>query len=69
MAKKLNVKSDGNLCFIEDKKGGVGKYYMKGFMHENNDWDHDVEGNAVDNALDYVGGDEVVQALNEMKTE
>ena len=33
-----------------------------------NDWDHDVEGDTVEGPVVCVGREEVLQALNEMKT-
>ena len=37
-------------------------------MNGENDWDHNVEGGAVEGPLVYVGIEEALQALNEMKT-
>ena len=41
---------------------------MKQIMNEENDLDHDVEGDAVESPVVCVGREEVLQALNEMKT-
>ena len=46
----------------------VWKEYMEKIMNEENDWDHNVEGDAVEGRADCVSREEVVQALNEMKT-
>ena len=35
-------------------------------MNEENDWDHNLEGNAVEGLVVCVGREEVLQALNEM---
>ena len=37
-------------------------------MNEGNDWDYNVEGDAVEGPVDCVSRDEVVQVLNETKT-
>ena len=58
--------SDGKLCFGE--KVVVRKDYMERFMKEENDWDHNVEGDAVEGAVVCVSREEVLQALDEMKT-
>ena len=42
---------------------------MEGIMNEESDWDHDVEGDAVEGAVCCVSRDEVVQVLSEMKSE
>ena len=55
------------LCFSE-KRGNVWKDYMDRIMNEENVWDYNVEGDAVEGPVDYVSRDEVVQALIEMKT-
>ena len=36
-------------------------------MNEENDWDHNVEGDAVEGSVVCVSKEEVLQALNEMK--
>ena len=41
---------------------------MKRIMNEENDWDHNVEGDAVEVPVNCVSIDKVVQALNEMKS-
>ena len=44
------------------------KDYMEWIMNEENDWDHNVEGDDVEGTADSVGREEVLQALNEMRT-
>ena len=41
---------------------------MKRIMNEENDWDHYVEGDAVEGAVYFVSRDEVVRVLSEMKS-
>ena len=41
---------------------------MERIMHEENDWDHNVEGDAVEGQVGCVGREEVLQAISEMKT-
>ena len=38
--------SDGKLCFSEKERGNVWKDYMERIMNAENDWDHNVEGDA-----------------------
>ena len=59
-------KSDGKLCFSEDER--VWKDYMERIMNEENDWHHNVEGDAVDGPVVCLSRGEVVQTSNEMKT-
>ena len=40
--------SDGKLCLSEKAKGKVWKDYMETIMNEENDWDHNVEVDAVE---------------------
>ena len=40
--------SDGRLCFSEEERGILTKDYMERIMNEENDWDHNVEGDAVE---------------------
>ena len=60
--------SDGKLCFNEKERGKVWKDYMEWIMNLENDWDHDVEGDAVEGPLVCVSREETLQALNKMKT-
>ena len=66
--------SDGKLCFCEKERVDVWKDYMKNermnekdherIMNVENDWDHNVDGNAVEGPVVCVGREEVLQALN-----
>ena len=40
--------SDRKLCFSEKERGKVWKDYMERIMNEENYWDHNVEGDAVE---------------------
>ena len=60
--------SDGKLCFCEKERGKVWKDYMKRIMDEENDWDHNVEGDAVEGPVVCVSREEVLQAIDEIKT-
>ena len=40
--------SDGKLCFSEKERGKVLKDYMERIMNEENNWDSDVGGDAVE---------------------
>ena len=51
--------SDGKLCFSEKERS---KDDIEKIMNKENDWDHNVEGNAVDGPTDCVRRDEVEQA-------
>ena len=60
--------SDGKLCFSEKERSKVWKDYKERIMNEENDWHHNVEGDAVEGPVVSVSRVEVLQALNEMKT-
>ena len=57
--------SDEKLCFNTKEKGKVWKDFVERMMNEENDWDHSVEGDAVETPVVCVGRE---QALNEVKT-
>ena len=46
----------------------VCKDYIERSMNEENDWNHDVDGDAVRGQVDCVISDEIVQILNKMKS-
>ena len=60
--------SDGKLSFSEKERGKVWKNYIYRIMNEENNWDQNVEGDAVEGLVVCVSIEEVLQALNEMKT-
>ena len=60
--------SDGKLCFSEKERRIVWKHYTERIMNEENDWDRNVDGDAVEGPVACVSREEVLQALNEIKT-
>ena len=60
--------SDAKLCFGVKEIGIVWKEYMEGIMNEENDWYRNVEGDVVEGPVVSVSREEVLQALNEIKT-
>ena len=61
--------NDGKLCFSNRERGKVRKDYMERIMNEGSDWDHNVEEDTEEDSMDCVCRDEVVHALNEIRTE
>ena len=57
--------SDEKLCFSEKVRGDVWKDYMERIMNEENDWDHNVEEDAVEGPVVCVSSEEVLQAISE----
>ena len=57
--------NDEKLCFSEKEKCRVWKDYMERIMNEENNWDQNVEGDAVEGPVVCVSRDDVLQALNE----
>ena len=47
-SKEVEGGNDGKFCFSEKERGKVWKDFMEGIMNEGNDWDHNVEGDAVE---------------------
>ena len=62
----LNNHNNG-IYISEKERGKVWKDYMERIMSEENDWDHDVVGDAVEGPVVCVSRGEVLQALNEWK--
>ena len=60
--------SDGKLCFSEKERGKVWKDYMERILNEKNEWDHKMEGDAVERPAVCECRDEVLHALNKMET-
>ena len=60
--------SDGKLRFSVKEKGKVWMNYLERIMNEENEWDHNVEGDAVEGPVVCVRREQVLQAFNEMKT-
>ena len=59
---------DEKLCFSDRESGNVWKEYVERIMNDENNWDCNVEGDAVEGAVFCVSIEEVLQALDEMKT-
>ena len=57
--------SDGKLYFSEKERGNVWKDYMERIVNEENYWENNVEGDAVEGPVASVSREEVLQALNE----
>ena len=53
---------------VRRKKGEVWKDCMERIMNEENVWDYDVDGDALEGLVVCVSREEVLHALNEMKT-
>ena len=60
--------SDGKLCFSEKERCKFWKDFMEWTMNEENDLDHNVEGDAAEGPEVCVSREEVLRALNGMKT-
>ena len=56
--------NDGKFDFSEKERDKVCKDYMERMMNEENGWDHNVEGDAVDGPVVCVSREEALQALN-----
>ena len=54
--------SDGKLCFSEEDSNKFWKDYIEWIINEENDWNRNVEGDAVEGPV--VCREEVLQALN-----
>ena len=60
--------SDGKLCFSEKERGEVWNDYMEKIMNDENDWDRNVEGDAVECPVVCVSREDVLHALNEIRS-
>ena len=58
----------GQLCFSEKQRGKVWKDYMDRIMNNEINWDQNVEGDVVEGPVVCVSREEVLQALNDIKT-
>ena len=54
--------SDGKLNLIEKGRGKVWKDYMKRIMNEENNWDHNVAGDAIEVPVVCARREDVIQA-------
>ena len=55
-------------CVSVRRKKLVWKDYLERIKNEENEWDHNVEGDAVEGPVVCVSREQVLQAFNEMKT-
>ena len=55
--------SHGKLCCREKERGKIWKDYMEKTTNEEYDWDHNVEGDAVEGPVVCVCRDEMVQVI------
>ena len=56
--------SYGMQCFSESDRGNVWKDYMERIMNKESDWDHNREGDVVEDPVVCVSREEILQALN-----
>ena len=59
---------DEKLYLSERESGNVWEEYVERIMNDENNWDCNVEGDAVEGPVFCVSREEVLQALDEMKT-
>ena len=59
--------SDGKLCFSEKERGKVWNDYMERITNEENHWNHNVEGDAVEGPVVCVSREEVLQTLHKTR--
>ena len=67
-SEEFEGESDRKLCFSEKERGKVRKDYMERITNEENVLDHIDEGDAVEGSAVCVCREEVLQALNKIKT-
>ena len=60
--------TDGKLNFSEKDRGRVWKEHMEKIMNEENEWDQKTEADVVEGPVERVSREEVVKAMEEMKT-
>ena len=56
------IECDGKVCFSENERCKFEKDYIERIMDEENDWDHNVEGDAVEGPIVCVSREEVLLA-------
>ena len=59
---------DGRLDFIEKDMAKIWKEHMEKIMNEENEWDRMVETDVVERPVEKVGRDEIVEAMQRMKS-
>ena len=60
--------SDGQLGFIKEDREKVWNKHLEKIMNEENKWDHMVETDVVDGSVEKVARNEVVEAMQKMKS-
>ena len=66
--RKIYEGSDGRLCFSEKERGEIWMDCIERIMIQEHDWDHNMVGDAVEGSVVCIRNEEVLQALNEIKT-
>ena len=61
--------NDGQLGFIEEDKAKIWKEHMEKIMNQENEWDHMVENDVVERPVEKVACNEIVEAMQKMKSE
>ena len=59
---------DGQLGFIEEDRAKIWKKHMEKIMNQKNKWDHMVETDLVEGSVEKVARNEIVEAIQRMKT-
>ena len=59
---------DGRLGFIEEDRANIWKKHMERIMNEKNEWDHMVKTDAVEGPVEKVTRNEIVEAIQKMKS-
>ena len=59
---------DGRLGFIEEDRAKIWKEHMEKIMNEENEWDRMVETDVVGGPVEKVAHDEIVEAIQSMKS-
>ena len=59
---------DGRLGFIEKDRAKIWKKHLKKIMNEENQWDHMVEIDVVEGSVEKVARNEIVEAMQKMKS-
>ena len=59
---------DGRLGFIEEDRAKIWKKHMEKIMNEENEWDHMVETDVVEEPVEKVARNEIVEPIQSMKS-
>ena len=58
----------GRLGFIEEERAEIWKEHLEKTMNEENEWDHIVETNVVEEPMEKVGRNKFVETMHKMKS-